>query len=203
MAAVRTEHRIVTGLYARNAVMYTGAHANMVATALSIAALEAGLQAMAAQTDANGEPIQNRAKYLVVPPALEMTARQILTSATKVWSDNAAGPAAYPTNNVVAQMGLNLIVDPYLPIIDPTDGATGWYLFADPKDIAALEVAHLQGHERPEICMKASDKVTVGGGAINPMSGDFATDNVFYRVRLVFGGTRLDYRATYMGGSTL
>jgi len=203
MAAVRTEHRIVTGLYARNAVMYTGAHANMVATALSIAALEAGLQAMAAQTDANGEPIQNRAKYLVVPPALEMTARQILTSATKVWSDNAAGPAAYPTNNVVAQMGLNLIVDPYLPIIDTTDGATGWYLFADPKDIAALEVAHLQGHERPEICMKASDKVTVGGGAINPMSGDFATDNVFYRVRLVFGGTRLDYRATYMGGSTL
>jgi len=202
-AAVRTEHRIVTALYARNAVTYTAAHGNMVATALTIASLETGLESMAAQTDANTEPIMNRAKFIVVPPALEMTARQILTSATKVWSDNAAGPAAYPTNNVVAQMGLTLVVDPYLPIIDTTDGATGWYLFSDPKDIAAIEVAHLSGHERPEICMKASDKVTVGGGAIGPMSGDFATDNVFYRVRLVFGGVTEDYRATYMGGSTL
>jgi len=49
--------------------------------------------------------------------------------------------------------------------------------------------------------MKASDKVTVGGGAIGPMSGDFATDNVLYRVRLVFGGARMDWRGTYMGGS--
>ena len=48
--------------------------------------------------------------------------------------------------------------------------------------------------------MKASDKVTVGGGAINPMSGDFATDNVFYRVRHVFGIVELDWRATYGGG---
>ena len=50
--------------------------------------------------------------------------------------------------------------------------------------------------------MKASDKVTIGGGAINPMSGDFATDNVFYRVRLVAGVCTLDWRATYMGGAT-
>ena len=203
-AAVRTEHRIVTTLYARDATMYTAAHGNMVAGALTIATLETGLEAMAAQTDANGEPIMNRAKYLVVPPALEMTARQILTSASKMWTESAGGGAtAYPTTNVVSQMGLTLVVDPYLPVIDTTDGATGWYLFADPKDIAALEVAHLKGHERPEICMKASDKATVGGGAIGPMSGDFATDNVFYRVRLVFGGVAEDYRATYMGGSTL
>lgn len=203
-AAVRTEHRIVTALYARNAVMYTGAHVNMVASALTIASLETGLESMAAFVDAAGEPIMNRAKFLVVPPALEMTARQILSSTSKMWVSNAAGaPVAYPTNNVVAQMGLTLVVDPYLPIIDAADGATGWYLFADPKDIAALEVAHLSGHERPEICMKASDKVTVGGGALNPMSGDFATDNIFYRVREVFGGVTEDWRATYMGGCSL
>ena len=99
-------------------------------------------------------------------------------------------------------MGLTLIVDPYLPLMDLIDGDHAWYLFADPNDIAALEFAHLSGHERPEICMKNSDKVTVGGGAINPMSGDFATDNIFYRVRLVCGVTRLDWRATYAGGLT-
>ena len=201
-AAVRTEHRIVTTLYARNAVTYTGAHGNMAAGALTIANLETGLEAMAAFVDGAGEPIMNRAKYLVVPPALEMTALAILNSTTMMRAD-AGAPAPYPTTNVVAKAGLTLVVDPYLPVIDTTDGATGWYLFADPNDIAALEVAWLRGHERPEICMKASDKVTVGGGAINPMSGDFATDNVFYRVRLVFGGVAEDWRATYGGGLTL
>jgi len=203
-AAVRTEHRIVTGLYARSATLYTAGHGNFSANALTIANLETALETMVGFTDANGEPIMNRAKYLVVPPALEMTARQILTSATKMWTESAGGAATpYPTTNIVSQYGLTLVVDPYLPVIDTTDGATGWYLFSDPKDIAAIEVAHLKGHERPEICMKASDKVSIGGGSIGPMSGDFATDNVLYRVRLCFGGTTLDYRATYAGGLTL
>ena len=48
--------------------------------------------------------------------------------------------------------------------------------------------------------MKASDKVSIGGGPVSPFAGDFATDNVFYRVRSVFGGTALDWRASYMGG---
>ena len=214
-AATRTEHRIAVNLYAGDysavshaANLYSdgvAAEVNAVAALLTIANLEAGLEAMAGWVDAGGEPIMNRAKYLVVPPALEMTARQILTSTSKMWLDyttRAAGPINYPmpTNNVVSQMGLTLVVDPYLPIMDTTYGNTAWYLFADPSDIAAVEVAHLTGHERPEICMKASDKVSVGGGAIGPMSGDFATDNVFYRVRLVFGGVTLDWRATYAGG---
>ena len=219
MAAIRTEHRVTDNIwvYDTTNVAHTAGGAlystvagetNQVATVLSIAARETGFEFMAGLTDVNGEPIYNRPKYLVVPPALEMTARQILTSTEKMWVSNAAGaPVAYPTNNVIAQMGLELRVDPYIPIVCtakgfPNSGATGWYLFSNPSDIAAVEMAHLAGHERPEICMKASDKVTVGGGASGPMSGDFATDNVFYRVRHVFGGCRLDWRATYMGGAS-
>jgi len=208
-AAIRTEQYTVVNQFASD----TGTHAagnlyddatageiNGSVNLLTIANLEAGLEAMAGWLDAGGSPIYNRAKYLVVPPALEMTARQILTSTTKMWSDNAAGPVPYPTNNVVSQMGLQLIVEPWLPVCDATDGDTAWYLFADPNDIACLEAGYLKGHERPEICMKASDKVSVGGGTINPMSGDFATDNVFYRVRHCFGICELDWRATYAGG---
>ena len=208
-AATRTEHRLVTGVYAgdvgthtANANLYEAA-VNCVATALSIPALETGLETMMEFTDDNTEPIMNRAKYLVVPPALEMTARQILTSANKMWladTDDVTPPAPYPTTNVIPQMGLTLIVDPYLPILDTVSDDEGWYLFADPKDVAAIEVDRLVGHERPEICMKASDKVNIGGGELSPLTGDFATDNVFYRVRLVFGANPLDWRATYMGG---
>lgn len=202
-AVVRTEHRVVTAMYARSAVLYVAAR-NVGAAALSIASLEAGVATMASFTDGT-EIILNRPKYLVVPPVLEFTARQILTSANKMWVSVPVANIPYPTTNVIAQYGLQLIVDPYLSIypLTLTDINTHWYLFADPKDIAALEFAHLSGHERPEICMKSSDKVTVGGGLLNPMTGDFATDNIFYRVRHVFGGLTLDWRATYIGGSTL
>ena len=212
-AALRTEQYTVVNQYADDdgthgagnlydKVDATVANRNGSTALLTIANLEAGLEAMAGFLDVGGSPIYNRAKYLVVPPSLEMTARQILTSATKQWMElgGAGGPLPYPTTNVVAQMGLELIVEPWLPVCDATNGLTAWYLFANPNDIAALEAGYLRGHERPEICMKASDKVTVGGGAITPMSGDFATDNIFYRVRHCFGICELDWRATYAGG---
>jgi len=201
-AAVRTEHRIVTAIYMGDCTagtgLYTAAQGNVGNTALTIASLEATCELMAGFLDANGEPIQNRAAILVVGPALEFTARQILTSANKMWVElgGAGGPLPYPTTNVIAQYGLQLVIDPYIPIIDTTN-VSSWFLFANPKDIAAMECDYLVGHERPEICMKASDKVNIGGGEISPMAGDFATDNVFYRVRDVFGCNRLDWRATY------
>jgi len=47
--------------------------------------------------------------------------------------------------------------------------------------------------------MKASNKVSVGGGGLmSPLSGDFETDNIMYRVRDVVGGTPLDPRMTYL-----
>ena len=212
-AATRTEHRLVTNTFCADALvdsthalgfLYNSAPVdaiNLGALPLTIANLENTCEAMAAFNDVNGEPIMNRAKYLVVGPGLEFTARQILTSTLKSWhyggDDEAfatAGPM--PTTNVLPQYGLQLVIDPYLPIFLP-NAKLSWFLFADPKDIAAMEADYLVGHERPEICMKASDKVNIGGGEISPMAGDFATDNVFYRVRDVFGCNKLEWRATY------
>lgn len=216
-AAQRTESSVVAAIYANDAggavthavsgLLYStvAAELNETAGALTIGFLEQGIEAMAAFTDVGLNPIHVRPKFLVVPPALEMTARQILTSTEKRYTGGAAG-TSWPTTNVLPQYGLQLIVDPYLPAWATTKGTgasanTQWYLFADPREVAAMEAAHLRGHERPEICMKASDKVTIGGGPINPMAGDFATDNIFYRVRLVFGAARMDWRGCYMGGS--
>lgn len=172
---------------------------NVGALALTILNLEVTMGLMAAQTDVQGRPLGIRAKHLVVPPALEFTARAILTSALKQWTDVAvAGGVPMPTTNVMPQMGLVLHVDPLLPVIDLSANRNGtWYLFADLSQGVAIQMDFLRGHEDPEICMKASDKVTVGGGALSPFSGDFATDNVFYRVRDVHGGTRVDRRYTY------
>ena len=210
-AAIRTEARFVTSLFSSaagpNALLYgtpivdvDGQNVtNQGVLPLTIANLETTMQLMAAQVDFNGEPISIQGMHLVVPPQLEFTARAILTSALKQWTEvGAGGGIPVPTVNIVPQMGLKLQVDPFLPVVDATaTDDTTWYLFADPGQGAAIEFRRLRGQETPEICMKASDKVAVGGGPISPFAGDFATDNIFYRVRVAIGGTQLDPRFTY------
>jgi hypothetical protein len=205
-AAINTEAQGMTGLtttttgpiatmYAAPITLPDGSTCTNVGVLdLTIANLETTLGLLAAQAGPNGDPLGLRGKYLVVPPSLELRARAILTS-TLILS-TAAAPI--PATNVLPQMGLQLIVNPWLPIVDTSGNRNGtWYLFADTTQCWAAEWARLRGHEAPEICMKSSDKVSPTGSLISPFDGDFASDNVFYRVRVVGGGTALDPRATY------
>lgn len=208
-AATRTEAFNVTSLIAAvggpNAGLYGAPIAdvdgqnvtNQGILALSIANLQATLQLMAAQTDPNGEPIQVQGVHLVVPPALEYTARAILTSSL-AYSTAAAFPGV-PDINITPQLGIQLHVNRYLNVIDLSANTNGtWYMFAEPGTARAIEMDFLAGNESPEICMKSSDKVPVGGGGeMGPFGGDFATDDIFYRVRHVMGGWQLDPRYTY------
>lgn len=207
-AARRTEEFFLTSLYwdtngpldAYFSVANGGAA--VAANPLTIANLETAVEAMAGFLDRNGSPITNRPKFLMIPPALEMTARQILTSANKMWlstGDGDVAPAPFPTTNVISQFGLQLLINPWIPIIADTGtvGATTWVLFSDPGEIAAGEFGLLRGHESPELFMKAADQSRVGGGLASPMDGDFATDNIFYKVRHVLGGVTLSGRAGY------
>jgi len=162
---------------------------------LTIAALETLLEAMGEYTS-SGEPIVSRPTYLVVPPALEITARNILTSTYKAWTDGAGAVVDHETANVVAQAGLQLIVDPWIPIIATTGttGQTCWFLATAPTDIPTAAFAKLAGNEAPSLFMKSSDAVRVGGGAVSPFEGDFATDNIFYKVRHCMGAVALEPR---------
>ena len=163
--------------------------------ALDITNLGITMGLMAAQTDVLGRPLGIRGVHLVVPPALEITARGILTSALQ---QQLASAVPIATANVVAQMGIQLHVNPFVSMIDTSGNKNmTWYLFADTGSIKAMEFDYLRGHETPEICMKNSDKVSPTGAPLGAFSGDFATDNIFYRVRIVCGGTQLDPRAAY------
>jgi len=166
---------------------------NLGALPLTQPNLQTTLALMTAQVDVNGEPISVMGKHLVVPPALEYTARAILSSSLLL--STAAAPI--PATNIVPQLGLQLHVDPYLPVIDTTKGNATWYLFAEPSAGAAVEFAYLRGHESPEICMKNSDKVSTAGGAISPFAGDFKSDNILYRIRVVCGAGQMDPRFAY------
>jgi hypothetical protein len=159
---------------------------------LTVANLQTTMQLMASQVDVQGRPLGIRATHLVVPPMLEFTARAILTS-TLVMQN-----AGTPLSNVIPQMGLQLHVDPMLPAIDVGGNVNDtWYLFADMADGKWGQLDFLRGHETPEICMKASNKVSVGGMSLDPFGGDFDTDDILWRVRHCLGGSVLDPRYAY------
>lgn len=216
-AALMTEAWEVTSLYCGAAAPHAGlfgapivdvdgqAITNLGNLPLTINNLQTTLGLMASQTDVNGRPLGIRGVHLVVPPLLEITARQILTSAQVQQVDTAGAANAVPTviiplptSNVLPQMGLQLHVDPLIPVVMPIAAANRtWFLFADQSQGKAMQLDFLRGHEAPEICMKASDKANVAGGLISPFEGDFATDNILWRVRHVLGGARLDPRYAY------
>jgi len=209
--AVNTEHAEVTGLIADATgpdVLLFGAPiadvdgvnvTNLGTLPASIANIQTTAGLMAAQTDVNGRPLSIRGIHIVVPPAMEWDMRAYMTSALKQWTEvGAGGGVPVPTTNIIPQMGFQLHVDPWLPQIDVSGNVnTTWYMFADTGFGYAIGLDRLRGHEGPEICMKASNKVSTTGAPISPFDGDFESDNVFYRVRLCIGGNYLDPRCAY------
>jgi hypothetical protein len=109
--------------------------------------------------------------------------------------------ASFATSaNVIAKnFSINAHINPYLPIIDTSGHVdTTWYVFADPQaDGPAVQLNFLRGRETPEVVMKASDKVSLGGAALSAMEGDYHSDKVGFRVRALMGGAAVDPRYAY------
>lgn len=154
---------------------------------LTAANVATGLEAKSSYTS-TGEPIQSGASFLVVPPALQFTGLDILASV-----DTNVRPTT------VSQAGLQLIVDPWIPIIATTGtvGSTCWFLASDASDIGSAVFATLLGASGPELWQKKSDAIKVGGGEVGQFDGDFATDNIFYRVRHSIGTVALEPRGLW------
>ena len=203
-AARRSEEKTATQLFVDangpHASLYTGGNANIVTSnpVLSLPALQTAFTVLAAMRDSDGEPIAIDMVELVVPPALEVTAQNIL-NATEVWLNENGGASNQQVHTVNwIRSKLRLSVNPYIPIVaSSSNGNTSWFLFANPNNgRPALEMAFLRGHEEPEIFMKTSNAQRIGGGMTDPMDGDFDTDSLQYKVRHVLGGARLDPKMT-------
>lgn len=182
-----------------NATFFSAGNGNLLTghPVLSVSALTAAFTALAAQTDADGNPILVDVAVLMVPPALEVTAQNII-NATEILAATGGGAGlTEPDQLRVANWMRNkvsLVVNPWLPIVDTTSGNSAWYLLQSPGGMGRpiSEIGFLRGYEAPQLFMKDPDAVRVGGGSISPMDGDFETDSVQYKCRHVFGGTLLD-----------
>jgi hypothetical protein len=126
---------------------------------------------MRKQTGISSDAILNIVpRFLIVPAALEGTARALLTSE--------ADPAG--THSGVANIwrgSLELVVHPRLD----ASSTTAWYLAADPAQIDTVEVCFLEGFEAPTI--EQTD-------TMNP-------DKRTYVVRHVVASKAIDYRGLF------
>lgn len=229
-AARRTENYMATRLYAGaggpDATLYSAGNRNLVVPTysggaltnppLTIAGLADALAAFGNQVNEDGDPIEHDAVTLVVPPALEVVANNIL-NATSIEVTQLGGiPNVARTDSSPSATGevrllvanwmskrVSLVVNPLLPLIDLVTGNTAWYLFANPNsDREALTMAFLRGWEDPAVFIKSANARRVGGGDIDPLDGDFDTDAVTYKVRHVLGSAQVDPKATVVSDGT-
>ncbi|KAB2347344.1 phage major capsid protein [Actinomadura rudentiformis] len=199
-----TEDKFVTQLYASasgpNSTFFSAGHANIVTgnPVLSVDALEDAMTTLAAQRDTDGNPIFIDKMNLVVPPALEVVANNILNA---IQIDAASGGGDGTGNNQLRVNNwlarrITPVVNPWLPIVSATaNGNTSWYLIGQTMaGRPAMEVGFLRGHEMPEVFVKAPDSLRVGGGIGPVEDGDFETDAIRHKVRHVLGGVLMDYK---------
>lgn len=216
--ALRTEYKEATKLFVSssgpNSTLFSSSGAanpidgatiiNKDTKTLSADNIFATVTAMRNQLDVDGEPIVFDGFTLVVPPKKEQAALEALSPAALI----AVGLSSTSTKerqtsaNVTAQLGIDIVVNPYLPVVDTTHGDTSWYIFAKLSNGGAVQMNFLRGHETPEITMKAPNKQMLGGGAANPLEGDFESDTNQWRVRHVLGGTQVDMRLAYAQAAT-
>lgn len=155
--------------------------------ALTTESLAAGITAVKSRKDPDGNLVAPGRLVLVVGPALEMTARQIL-SATEIRLTSGSRTSVMP--NYLAG-AVDLVVHNRL-------AGNAWFLLPAPTEARpALAVAFLTGYETPDIRQKADAGQRVGGGAIDPDEGSFDVDGIYYRVRHVVGAGTVDPIHTY------
>jgi len=146
-----------------------------------------------------GWHIVNRPGFLVVSSeALAMTARRILEPESWAVVGTAGAITDRGNLNVLKAYGLTIVFDPMLASLCTTGtiGQTMWGIFS--KNIPIAEYSFLRGQNAPYLTMRASDMVTVGGGAVGPGEGSFEDDSIAYRVRHPYNACLCDPRGAWL-----
>lgn len=198
----RTVNHFATSLYmdsaGPHASLYTVGNGNIVTSnpVLSVAALNTAFSILGTMVDSDGEPIVVEEAILVTGPALRVTAQNIMNQiSVDVVEVGGTSNQTVRVNNWI-KGNLTHVIDPYIPIVNTTNGATCWALFASPSvGRPALEIGFLAGFAEPQLYQKLANTARVGGG-VDQMAGDFNTMSTEYKGVVAFGGTRLDPKCT-------
>lgn len=149
-AGLAMNDAIWTEFLASNSTYFQAASA-AAGNALSLSSLKTAATAYRKLTDPDGNPLGIAPKVLLVPPELELTAAELMTSALLVSGNTTASP-----NANVLQGRYRVVSSAYLT------SATTWWLMADANDLPALDVVFLNGQQVPTIEQVQADYQMLG-----------------------------------------
>jgi len=159
---------------------FSSGHANYLEgadTAFGIDALTVAEVLFAEQTKPNGRPLGIPPSLLLVPIALKGLAQRIYTSQQVNETTTANKPKPVDNPHVGK---FEPISSAYLSNSSFTGySSAAWYLFADPNRLPAIEVAFLNGEERP---------------TVQQVDAEFNMLGVLFRGFIDFGVKEQDYR---------
>jgi hypothetical protein len=169
-----------------NTTNFKSANNNLLASnlALTLENLEKAIEAANLQ-QYNGKLIQPVTQFaLVIPRALEMTARRIL-AVTSVETTTTSGSVATKriTGNPIGSQ-ITIVVNDWLTKINSGAGAY-WFLIPTPSATLnpSVVLGFLRGYETPELRVKAAAGTYAGGGAVPENYGSFENDDWQMRIR--------------------
>lgn len=131
---------------------------------------------------------------VVIPKALEPTMLAILAVNQVETTDGAV-----KTTEDNSLKGVSYVVEPMLDYMNGhAKASTTWFVVPKPgSPRPALWLAHLRGHETPDLRVKADTGQRIGGGDISPLDGSFEIDDIQYRGRHIVGNQTADALFTY------
>ena len=186
MGAAEAIADAVWGLWLANPVQTDGKaffhadHANYAAgadTALTVDGLTDAEVRFGLQTKPNGKPLGIPANIMLVPTALKVPAEMLMKSLllNETTTANKAKPSANP------HVGkFEVVSSVYLANASFTGASSkAWYLLADPNRLPAIEIAFLNGVDRP---------------TVEKTDADFNTLGIQFRGYIDFGVREQDYR---------
>ena len=150
--------------------MFHANHGNLAGTggAISVSTIGAARAAMLKQKDpGDNEYLDIQPRILLCPVELGDGARQVVAAETDISKQNSRTPN--PIRNIV-----DVVETPRL-------SGNGWYIFAAPGDIPAIEVGFLNGQTEPSVELEES----------------FDSRGVKYRVTFDYGTAAVEYRSAY------
>jgi len=186
MGAAESIADAVWGLWLANPVQDDGnaffhaAHKNFSAganTALDVDSLTAAEILFGEQVKPNGRPLGIPSTILLVPTALKVPAAQLMNS-TQLNETTTANKGKPSTNPHVGKF--TVVSSVYLSNASFAGASSkAWYLLADPNRLPAIEVAFLNGVDRP---------------TVEKTDADFNTLGVQFRGYIDFGVREQDHR---------
>jgi len=148
------------------------------------------------QRKVNGRNVTVGKFALVVPPALEEVAKQILSITTYELTD---GDKKY--TQTAGNGDIELVVMPALNWVDKSAKAdTTWYLVpvgGDDGTRTSILQNFLRRHEKPELRISNATGLYIGGGAVPGLEGSLLNDDIEYRIRHVVTSFVLNADALY------